>query len=71
MSPTAVQFAQQGDRALARHGRRKAHAALEAARQARWRGREEAMVARHRAEALWWRRFAQHFARRARQQGVR
>jgi len=70
MSPAAAEFARRGEQLLASHYRSKARTALARARQARWAGREQA-VAGLVHDALWWRRFAQRFAARARQAGAR
>lgn len=64
---SAAESAQWGDLTLASHYRRKAHLSLARARDARWVGREQTVLALVR-DALWWRRFAHHFAARARQE---
>jgi hypothetical protein len=69
MSPVA-QTARRCDLHLAKFYRKKAIAALAQARQARWIGRE-AGVAHLVAEALWWRRFSNRRAQRARQEVAR
>lgn len=66
MSPLA-QSARRCDLRLAKFYRTKALAVLAQARQARWIGRESG-VAGLVAEALWWRRFSNRRAQRAREE---
>lgn len=69
MSPAAESLRRHCDRRLAKFYRTKARTTLAQARQARWMGREEVAVTLV-SDALWWRRFANRWAVRARQEVI-